>query len=333
MGRAGGRAGEGVSPLHAANGFTGLQQNGIPPHSAALIKQATFGNTLPSRATLHQLNFDASGMTIPSMNDISSLLPPLTGANCVNGVNHLLMQYHKAQQEQHNGLASAHTSAFHRHEAAGPTAAHIQAQLLGVANGQFVEQISQMMSTNHVMLGANNHMRASNFDGNGQPAATRLPHSAHPLPVPFDLSNQQQKILASPISCPIPGFTAESLVSTNCKVSSHKSGIHTLQGPAQHHGSRNFGYVGSSDVGVRGLQATDAAGESSGVESAEENPTGKGDRKEARKEYHKKIERKRRDRMRNLYDELRSLVNPDEPADKNSVLAGAVSLIQVSEHP
>jgi len=32
--------------------------------------------------------------------------------------------------------------------------------------------------------------------------------------------------------------------------------------------------------------------------------------------------------MRNLYDELRSLVNPAEPADKNSVLAGAVSLIQ-----
>ena len=55
---------------------------------------------------------------------------------------------------------------------------------------------------------------------------------------------------------------------------------------------------------------------------------GGGSKKDARREYHKKIERKRRDRMRSLYDQLRSLVKPVEPADKNAILQGAVALIQ-----
>jgi hypothetical protein len=54
----------------------------------------------------------------------------------------------------------------------------------------------------------------------------------------------------------------------------------------------------------------------------------KDDRKEARREYHKRIERKRRDRMKGLYDTLRELANPQEPADKNTVLQGAVNLIK-----
>ena len=39
-------------------------------------------------------------------------------------------------------------------------------------------------------------------------------------------------------------------------------------------------------------------------------------RRLARREYHKKIERKRRDRMRSLYDELRGLTDAAELADK-----------------
>jgi len=57
-------------------------------------------------------------------------------------------------------------------------------------------------------------------------------------------------------------------------------------------------------------------------------PLSKDDRKEARREYHKRIERKRRDRMKSLYDTLRELANPQEPADKNTVLQGAVNLIK-----
>jgi len=51
-------------------------------------------------------------------------------------------------------------------------------------------------------------------------------------------------------------------------------------------------------------------------------------RRIARREYHKKIERKRRDRMRSLYDELRSLTDAAELADKNGVLESAITLIQ-----
>ena len=51
-------------------------------------------------------------------------------------------------------------------------------------------------------------------------------------------------------------------------------------------------------------------------------------RRIARREYHKKIERKRRDRMRSLYDELRALTDAAELADKNGVLEGAITLIQ-----
>ena len=55
---------------------------------------------------------------------------------------------------------------------------------------------------------------------------------------------------------------------------------------------------------------------------------GRTSRRIARREYHKKIERKRRDRMRSLYDELRSLTDAAELADKNGVLEGAISVIQ-----
>mmetsp|Transcript_47336 Transcript_47336/g.94903 ORF Transcript_47336/g.94903 Transcript_47336/m.94903 type:complete len:124 (+) Transcript_47336:73-444(+) len=51
-------------------------------------------------------------------------------------------------------------------------------------------------------------------------------------------------------------------------------------------------------------------------------------RKSARREYHKCIERKRRDRMRALYEELRVLTQLAEPTDKNAVLADAIKLIQ-----
>mmetsp|Transcript_2851 Transcript_2851/g.4639 ORF Transcript_2851/g.4639 Transcript_2851/m.4639 type:complete len:140 (+) Transcript_2851:153-572(+) len=51
-------------------------------------------------------------------------------------------------------------------------------------------------------------------------------------------------------------------------------------------------------------------------------------RKQARREYHKCIERKRRDRMRVLYEELRQLTEHSEPADKNVVLLDAIKLIQ-----
>eukprot|EP00960_Hanusia_phi_P044300 756571-Hanusia_phi.AAC.3 len=57
---------------------------------------------------------------------------------------------------------------------------------------------------------------------------------------------------------------------------------------------------------------------SSGGDSDEET------RRIARREYHKKIERKRRDRMRSLYDELRQLTDAAELADKNGVLEGFI---------
>lgn len=47
-----------------------------------------------------------------------------------------------------------------------------------------------------------------------------------------------------------------------------------------------------------------------------EQDDGPTSRRLARREYHKKIERKRRDRMRSLYDELRALTDAAELADK-----------------
>lgn len=60
-----------------------------------------------------------------------------------------------------------------------------------------------------------------------------------------------------------------------------------------------------------------SVGGGGGDDSGEEwDETGSGagsNKKDARREYHKKIERKRRDRMRSLYDELRSLVRTPPP--------------------
>ncbi|EKX35744.1 hypothetical protein GUITHDRAFT_146299 [Guillardia theta CCMP2712] len=69
---------------------------------------------------------------------------------------------------------------------------------------------------------------------------------------------------------------------------------------------------------------------SSGGDSDDEtrDQDGRTSRRIARREYHKKIERKRRDRMRSLYDELRQLTDAAELADKNGVLEGAIALIQ-----
>jgi hypothetical protein len=50
------------------------------------------------------------------------------------------------------------------------------------------------------------------------------------------------------------------------------------------------------------------------------------ERRTARKEYHKKIERRRRDRMSKLYDELRALTGCAQ-TDKNGVLESSIALI------
>lgn len=333
MGRAGGRAGEGVSPLHAASGFNGLQQNPITPTGGSMAKQSSFGTPASSgNQNPLQMAYEQNNSNLQNINDLHSLFPQLSSTN---SVNELLMQYRKAQHEQQQSAqAQAQANAFQQ---SGANTAHLQAQLLGVArNGQFAEQLSQMQA---MLMQQAQH---NNFDG-VQAAAQRLGSGTHPLQVSFDLASQQQNMLGSPATRPVPSFQTEALPAQNTQdlfLSSHQH-VSALQNPPTRSNNPAFSFGNGADVARSAhhqqqqhqrqqQQQQELAAESSGVESADEGAAaaGKGDRKEARKEYHKRIERKRRDRMRNLYDELRSLVNPDEPADKNSVLAGAVSLIQ-----
>jgi len=233
-------------------------------------------------------------------------------------MNDLLMQYRKVQEQAHQSVFATHSAS---------AAAQLQAQLGAARNGQIAEQISQMMSANQVFLG-NNHM-LQNFESlaNGQPGTPRLNGVApHPLQAAFDF-NQQQLMSSAAVNSPATRPVGDSLPHT-ASAQAHASvpSVSHTPGPAQPRSASAMSHKGGEKPSAQ--PPAEGGGESSGAESAEDAPAGKGDRKEARKEYHKRIERKRRDRMRNLYDELRALVNPDEPADKNAVLAGAVSLIQ-----
>lgn len=93
--------------------------------------------------------------------------------------------------------------------------------------------------------------------------------------------------------------------------------------------SFSFSYPSGGNSG--GSNSSDTRTQLSSGES-EEDGGGGGEglvcRRTARREYHKKIERKRRDRMRMLYDKLRALTEASELADKNGVLEGAIALIQ-----
>jgi len=92
--------------------------------------------------------------------------------------------------------------------------------------------------------------------------------------------------------------------------------------------SSSFSFNSGGNSG--GSNSSDTRTQLSSGDSEEEGNGGEGMvcRRTARREYHKKIERKRRDRMRMLYDKLRSLTEASELADKNGVLEGAIALIQ-----
>lgn len=94
--------------------------------------------------------------------------------------------------------------------------------------------------------------------------------------------------------------------------------------------SSSFSYPSGGNSG--GSNSSDTRTQLSSGDSEEDggavNAEGMVCRRTARREYHKKIERKRRDRMRMLYDKLRSLTEASELADKNGVLEGAIALIQ-----